>query len=157
VRPAHDARELREQGPGAGRPPAGDARATLASLQRELADTFPADSGLSRLPVTHVWTGVIGYTLDALPAIGRDPERPAVVHALGWCGHGLALSVASGAWLSRLLFQEPSLLTLAPGALTSLAQLAWSRAAPPALPGEALRWLAFRADVGAMALLDRIA
>ena len=35
--------------------------------------------------------------------------------------------------------------------------LAWTRAAPPALPGEALRWLSFRAAVGAMGLLDRFA
>ena len=35
---------------------------------------------------------------------GRDRGRPAVVYALGWCGHGLALSVASGAWIARLVF-----------------------------------------------------
>jgi gamma-glutamylputrescine oxidase len=130
-----------------GRPPGHDTSHALMVLSRELGATFPEE--VAAVPVTHVWTGVIGYTLDALPSIGRDPRRPGVVHALGWCGHGLALSVAAGEWLSRLLLDPPE--------LTDLARLAWSRAAPPALPGEALRWLSFRAAVGAMALLDRVA
>jgi gamma-glutamylputrescine oxidase len=130
-----------------GRPPADEGRRALTTLRRELHATFPGE--IARLPITHLWTGVIGYTLDALPSIGRDPRRPGVVHALGWCGHGLALSVAAGEWMSRLIF--------APPAAADLTRLAWSRAAPPALPGEALRWLSFRAAVGAMALLDRVA
>ena len=130
-----------------GRPPADENPRALATLRRELAATFPGE--IARLPITHLWTGVIGYTLDALPSIGRDPRRPGVVHALGWCGHGLALSVAAGEWMSRLIF--------APPAAADLTRLAWSRAAPPALPGEALRWISFRAAVGAMALLDRVA
>jgi glycine/D-amino acid oxidase-like deaminating enzyme len=130
-----------------GHAPAAAASRALVTLRRALAATFPAE--IAEAPVTHLWTGVIGYTLDALPSIGRDPRRPGVVHALGWCGHGLALSVAAGEWLSRLILDPPE--------LADLAQLAWSRAAPPALPGEALRWLSFRAAVGALALLDRVA
>jgi glycine/D-amino acid oxidase-like deaminating enzyme len=97
--------------------------------------------------VTHAWSGVIGYTLDALPVIGRDRARPALLYALGWCGHGLALSVASGAWISRLVFEPRGLQPEQP----------WFRGSSPRLPGEALRWLSFRAAVGAMALLDRVA
>jgi len=130
-----------------GRAPADEHRRALGVLRRELAATFPEE--IARHPITHLWTGVIGYTLDALPTIGRDPRRPGVVHALGWCGHGLALSVAAGEWLSRLVFQPP--------ATTDLAALAWSRAAPPALPGEVVRWLSFRAAVTGMGLLDRVA
>jgi len=127
-----------------GRAPADDAPRALPLLRRELDATFPEE--IARAPISHVWTGVIGYTLDALPAIGRDPRHPGVVHALGWCGHGLALSVAAGDWLSRLLL----------GDAHAPEDLAWTRAAPPALPGEALRWLSFRAAVGAMGLLDRL-
>jgi gamma-glutamylputrescine oxidase len=130
-----------------GRAPAAGTDQALRVLRRALAATFPA--AITRVPITHVWTGVIGYTLDALPSIGRDPRRPGIVHALGWCGHGLALSVAAGEWLARLLLDPPD--------AVDLAALAWSRAAPPALPGEAVRWLSFRAAVGAMALLDRVA
>ena len=128
-----------------GRPPAGEGARAVAPLRRRLAAVFPADAGIDRVPVTHAWSGVIGYTLDALPVIGRDRERPAVVYALGWCGHGLALSVASGAWIARLVFE--------PGRLDG----PWFRDSSPRLPGEAVRWLSFRAAVGAMAVLDRVA
>lgn len=133
-----------------GRPPADEPAGTLASLRRQLRAVFPAVSGVADLPVTHAWSGVIGYTLDALPVLGRDRDRPALIQAVGWCGHGLALSVASGAWIARLAERtaddaaEPS-------------PLAWFRDASPALPGEALRWLSFRAAVGAMALMDHVA
>jgi gamma-glutamylputrescine oxidase len=128
-----------------GRPPAGDEARLARTLQRELASVFPREAGIDRLPVTHAWSGVIGYTLDALPVLGRDRDRPAVVHALGWCGHGVALSVASGAWIARLVLESRAL------------DGPWFRGRSPLLPGEAVRWLSFRAAVGAMAVLDRVA
>ena len=128
-----------------GRPPAGEAQQLGASLRRELAAVFPRDTGVDGLSVTNVWGGVIGYTLDALPVLGRDRERPAVVHALGWCGHGLALSVASGAWIARLVLESQPL------------DGAWFRDRSPLLPGEAVRWLSFRTAVAAMAVMDRVA
>jgi gamma-glutamylputrescine oxidase len=132
-----------------GQAPAGEAREAGRALARALAATF--GDALEGVPITHVWTGVIGYTLDALPAIGPERGRPAIVHAVGWCGHGLALSVAAGAWVARLLARADG-----PSHPADLARLAWFRAAPPALRGEALRWLSFRAAVGGMALLDRL-
>ena len=90
---------------GAGRPP-GRRRVSCARCAASSPPSFRADAGIDRLPVTHAWSGVIGYTLDALPVLGRDRDRPAVVHALGWCGHGVALSVASGAWIARLVFES---------------------------------------------------
>jgi glycine/D-amino acid oxidase-like deaminating enzyme len=128
-----------------GRPPAGEAVHLERALRRELASVFPRDIGIDRLPVTHAWSGVIGYTLDALPVLGRDLEQPALVHALGWCGHGVALSVASGAWIARLVFESRAL------------DGPWFRGRSPLLPGEALRWLSFRTAVGAMTVLDQVA
>jgi len=130
-----------------GRPPAGESARAADVLRRRLAAVFPADAGVDRLPVTHAWDGLIGYTLDALPMIGRDRDQPAVLYALGWCGHGLALSVASGAWIARLVFEPRRLQSGQP----------WFRDSAPRLRGEAVRWLSFRAAVGAMAVLDRVA
>ena len=128
-----------------GRPPAGEEARLARTLQRELAAVFPSSAGIGHLPVTHAWSGVIGYTLDALPVLGRDPERPPVVHALGWCGHGVALSVASGAWIARLVLDARSF------------DGPWFRGRSPLLAGEAVRWISFRAAVGAMAVLDKVA
>ncbi|MBL8953357.1 MAG: FAD-binding oxidoreductase [Myxococcaceae bacterium] len=113
--------------------------APKSSLERELHHVFPD---------AHVeggWTGVIGYVADALPAIHRWTRNPSVVHAVGWCGHGVALSLASGAWVTKLLCD---------GAAPQ--DLPWFRAKPPHVPFEAVRWLSFRAAVGAMSLFDRM-
>ena len=98
------------------------------------------------MPVTHAWSGVIGYTLDALPVIGRDRERPALVYALGWCGHGLALSVASGAWIARLVFEDRAGSTGA-----------WFRDRSPRCPARRCAGCRSAPRSAAMAVLDRVA
>ena len=115
----------------------------LDRLAAELRRTFGADVPLS---VDGGWTGVIGYVLDALPAIQRMRGNPSVLHAVGWCGHGVALSIASGAWIAAILCD---------GAVPE--DLPWFRDDPPLLPLEPVRWLGARAAVRAMAWLDRIA
>ena len=117
--------------------------AALDDLARELHRTFGA--GLD-LRVERGWTGVIGYVVDALPAIHRLRDRPAVLHAVGWCGHGVALSLASGAWLTDIICE---------GAAPE--DLPWFRTDPPLLRGELTRWAGFQGSVRLMKLLDRLA
>jgi glycine/D-amino acid oxidase-like deaminating enzyme len=121
-------------------PRAGIARDLLGG---ELRATFGPEIPLR---VSRSWTGVIGYVLDTLPAIGRVRGRPSLVQAVGWCGHGLALSVASGGWVAQILCD---------GAAPE--DLPWYRDEPPRLVFEVARWGAFQAGVRIMALLDRIA
>jgi glycine/D-amino acid oxidase-like deaminating enzyme len=113
----------------------------LDTLARELARTFPPEA---ELKVARGWTGVIGYIADALPAIERARGWPGVIHVVGWCGHGVALAVASGEWVARLLWD---------GAAPE--DLPWFRDRPPHVPLEPVRWLGFRAAVGMMSALDR--
>jgi len=117
-----------------------NADAPLRALERELHATFP-----TKLKVAGGWTGVIGYVADALPAISRWSQNPAVIHAVGWCGHGVALSIASGAWVTRLLCDQ-----------TAEEDLPWYRPDPPRVPFEAARWLGFNATVAAMGMLDHL-
>jgi len=121
------------------RPPSQHAFAQLTS---ELQQTFPVETALR---VAGRWTGVIGYTIDTLPAIQRARENPAVIHVVGWCGHGVALSLASGAWVTHLLCDN-----------AVPEDLPWYRNNPPLVPFEPVRWLAFRTGVGIMALQDRL-
>ena len=116
------------------------ATGALDALEHELHHTFPA-----KLRVAGGWTGVIGYVADALPAIDRWVDNPAVVHVVGWCGHGVALSLASGAWVTKLLLD---------GAVSE--DLPWYRSNPPLVPLEPVRWLSFRAAVGVMGMLDQL-
>jgi gamma-glutamylputrescine oxidase len=115
--------------------------AALDALTRELHRTV----GLPGLRVTHGWTGVIGYVADALPAIQRLRGQPSVLHAVGWCGHGVALSLAAGAWVTHMLCD---------GAVSE--DLPWFRTDPPLVPLEPVRWAGFQGSVRLMELLDRI-
>lgn len=119
-----------------------DSGSALDALERELHATFDPRCALR---VSGGWTGVIGYVLDALPAIHRMRGHPRVLHAVGWCGHGVALSIASGAWIAKILHD---------GAAPE--DLPWYRDDPPRIPTEPLRWLSFRAAISAMSLMDRI-
>ncbi len=121
----------------------GRARAALDLLAGEMRRTFPSEM---ELRVDRGWTGVIGYVLDALPSIHYSPERSPVLHVVGWCGHGVALSVASGEWVARLLSND-----------AVEESLPWFREAPPLIPFEPVRWAGFGASVKMMSWLDQIA
>jgi gamma-glutamylputrescine oxidase len=120
----------------------GAARA-LAKLEADLRRTF---APVADVTPSAAWTGVIGYVLDALPAIQRLRDRPGILHVGGWSGHGVALSLASGAWVAALVCD---------GAAPE--DLPWFRDRPPLVPGEPIRFAAFHAAVAAMQALDRMA
>jgi gamma-glutamylputrescine oxidase len=111
-------------------------------LMAECVRTFPPET---RLQIDRSWGGVIGYVLDTLPVIDRLRHYPAVVFAGGWCGHGIALSVASGAWVAHLMTRQypPE-------------NLPWFRGSAPLLPLETGRWLSIPMVSRAMSALDRL-
>jgi gamma-glutamylputrescine oxidase len=127
-----------------GRPSPGAEARALARLTAAFHRRFADVPGLARVPVTHRWTGLIDYVLDGLPTIGARRGRPGVLHLVGWCGHGLALSIAAGAWVAAGLDHSA----------TSPLPRPCSR--PPLVPTEGLRWLVCRSATAAMALRDRL-
>lgn len=46
------------------------------------------------VPVVRRWAGIMGYTADGLPLVGRLPHDHRVVFAVGLNGHGLSLGAA---------------------------------------------------------------
>jgi glycine/D-amino acid oxidase-like deaminating enzyme len=111
-------------------------------LVKQFRVLFPA---LRRCPVARSWTGVIAYSLNNLPVIGRAPGHEQVYFAGGWCGHGIALGILSGRWMQQLIDtgRPPD-------------SLPWFRDRAPLTPPEPFRWLAVRAAGRAMELMDRI-
>jgi glycine/D-amino acid oxidase-like deaminating enzyme len=79
---------------------------------------------LVSVPITHRWTGRIGMTGDDLPVVGPVAGLPGVRYIGGCCGHGLALSVAHGAWTAGALLGEAD----------RNAALPWHRPRAPRLP-----------------------
>jgi gamma-glutamylputrescine oxidase len=73
--------------------------AASAAMRRTLVRYFPK---LGEVPVTHRWTGTLGVTFDRVCAMGVRGAHRNVYYALGYSGHGLALSLLAGEVLADL-------------------------------------------------------
>lgn len=60
-------------------------------LARDMLDVFP---DLANVPVTHAWDGMIGYTYDEVPHLGRTADG--LYYALGYCGTGVSRATYFG-------------------------------------------------------------
>ena len=108
----------------------------------DLRQLFPS---LTDLEIERSWTGVIAYSLDTLPAIGHVAGLPNVIHVGGWCGHGIALSVCSGRWVSAMVNGG------------TVKSRPWFRGSAPRVPTEVARWTGIQVGGWATQLLDRVA
>lgn len=55
-----------------------------------LHEAWPATKSLV---VTHRWSGIMGFSPDGLPLVGRLEGRPRVHYAVGFTGHGLGYAL----------------------------------------------------------------
>jgi len=46
-------------------------------------------------PVAHRWSGIMGFSVDGLPLVGTLPQKSRVGFAVGFTGHGLAMSAGT--------------------------------------------------------------
>ena len=69
-------------------------------LTEEMVRMFPILKGTK---VTHSWTGHLGLSFDMLPHIGRERG---VYYALGYSGHGVAMSTFLAYELADLILGE---------------------------------------------------
>lgn len=60
-------------------------------LARDMLHVFPA---LADVPITHAWDGMIGYTYDEFPHLGRTSSG--LYYALGYCGTGVSRATYFG-------------------------------------------------------------
>lgn len=74
----------------------GYADETTPHLQRGLeewvAARFPE---VASLKITHRWAGIMGFTADSLPLVGRLPDMQNVYFAVGFNGSGMSLGPAT--------------------------------------------------------------
>ncbi|MBT2384999.1 FAD-binding oxidoreductase [Streptomyces sp. ISL-11] len=89
---------------GASRERVGFDRSVPVEVLRRLADgataLFPVLAGVR---VMRTYAGFRPYLPDHLPAIGRDPHVPGLLHACGHEGAGIGLAPATGLIIARLM------------------------------------------------------
>lgn len=76
--------------------------ASFRHLAKDLLDTFPE---MQAVPVSHAWSGLIGYTFDEFPHLGRSPDG--VHYAMGYCGTGVSRSTHFGRKIALQLLGSP--------------------------------------------------
>lgn len=86
----------------AGRPLPGRSPAAYRHLARDLLSVFP---DLGAVAVTHGWDGLIGYTYDEVPHLGRT--RNGIHYAIGYCGTGVSRATYFGHKLALQLLGSP--------------------------------------------------
>ncbi len=78
---------------------AGASRPHVAQLQRELVRIYP---GLSGIEFAQSWGGVIDWSLDASPSVGRTGRYGNIFYAIGYSGHGVNLTSVFGRIIADL-------------------------------------------------------
>lgn len=75
--------------------------AAYSHLARDLMKVFP---DLHDVPVSHGWSGNIGYTFDDLPHLGKMPDG--IHYAMGYCGTGVSRSIYFGHKIALKLLND---------------------------------------------------
>jgi len=73
------------------------------SVQRHLDGFVHETLGLSDTPIERRWAGIMAFSTDGLPLIGRLPGTPRVYIAAGYTGHGNAYALHASRVVADLL------------------------------------------------------
>ena len=86
------------RGDSTGRPR--DSERMRTWLIRRLGEVFPA---WKDVPVSHFWRGLVCFTRDMTPAVGRLEDDPSVYYGLGYQANGVNTAPWTGRALARLI------------------------------------------------------
>ncbi len=74
--------------------------ALQAEVERFMAEHFPELRGAS---IERRWSGILGFTPDHLPLVGRLPDLPDVYFAVGFNGEGMGMGAAAAERAAALM------------------------------------------------------
>ncbi|HYV86566.1 MAG TPA: FAD-binding oxidoreductase [Patescibacteria group bacterium] len=117
--------------------------AVFAGLERALVRILP---GLSGVRVTHRWSGPVAFARDFLPSIGTLGRHRNVHYALGYTGHGVALSHLAGEVIAALVAGDED----------EVAGLFLLNRPFPTLLRDPFKWIAIHAVRNGWLALDRL-
>jgi gamma-glutamylputrescine oxidase len=119
----------------------GDARSHVSQLKRELKRIYPKLAGVE---FEQSWDGVVDWSLDESPSVGRTGRYKNIFYGIGYSGHGVNLTSVFGRIIAALEAgrEEP-----------------WRRypffnSHPFYVPNEPFRWLAAEAGISFYELTD---
>jgi glycine/D-amino acid oxidase-like deaminating enzyme len=121
-----------------------DGRSAWRRLEKALPRILPALEGVE---VTHRWSGPVDFTRDFLPSFGVASRERNIFYALGYTGHGVALSHLAGEVLAGLAAGD----TTTPGPEAFLVNRPL-----PTVGTEPLRYLTVNAVRNGWMALDRL-
>ncbi len=74
------------------------------ALEDFLQEHIPA---VRNTPITHRWSGIMGFSVDGQPLVGSLPQDPQMYFCGGFTAHGLGLAFHSAKALTDCLFDRP--------------------------------------------------
>ncbi|KAF7299937.1 Fad dependent oxidoreductase [Mycena chlorophos] len=83
-----------------------DDGSVISEMAEDLRNALPAyfaDWDASEGQITHVWSGVMGYTSSGIPFVGEMPGRRGVFVCAGHHGHGMARIMTCAKGLAALM------------------------------------------------------
>lgn len=77
-------------------------------IQARMSEFLHRFAALRDVPVTHRWSGTMGFSRDGLPICGPVPGSPGVVAAVGFTGHGFGFAFLAGKAMAELVTEGRS-------------------------------------------------
>lgn len=74
-------------------------------IQQRMTDFIHRFPALAQVPITHRWSGTMGFSRDGLPLVGAAPGTPAALVAVGFTGHGFGFAFLAGQALAQLALE----------------------------------------------------
>lgn len=87
-----------------------------AGIQERMSSFLHRFPALRDAPVTHRWSGTMGFARDGLPLVGAAPGTPAALVGAGFTGHGFGFAWLAGEALATMVLegQHPLVSDLSP-------------------------------------------
>ncbi len=77
-------------------------------IQRRMEEFLHRFPAMRSVPVTHRWSGTMGFSVDGLPIVGPVAGLPGALGAVGFTGHGFGFAYACGQALAELVTEGRS-------------------------------------------------
>jgi len=71
-------------------------------IQERMTAFIRCFAALADVPVTHRWSGTMGFSRDGLPLVGAAPGTPGALAAVGFTGHGFGFGWLAGEALAAM-------------------------------------------------------